>query len=150
MAKDSKTKVPKKIAGVKVPKAVRKSKAFDTLLGSPFGREVLAGALVAAAGAAASYLMKHRPSAGQVVGAGKATVEAGADAASATKDLTRAAAAALADLVTTASARFLPTAPAGPTSPVKAKGAKSKDRKVVAHPRSKRAMRDQRTSDIEA
>jgi hypothetical protein len=72
MAKARKAKVPKKVAGLRVPKSLRKSKTLDTLLGSALGREILAGALVAAAGAAASYLMKHRPTADQVADAGEA------------------------------------------------------------------------------
>ena len=55
-AKSSKkgTGMPKKVAGVKVPKAMRQSKSLGTLLNSGLGREILADALIAAAGAAAA------------------------------------------------------------------------------------------------
>jgi hypothetical protein len=60
MAKKAKSKkadaLPKSIAGVKVPKAVRKSSALGTLFNSELGREILADALLAAAGAAAAAL----------------------------------------------------------------------------------------------
>src|SRR5215211_6183971 len=54
--KDKKSGVPKKVAGVKVPKAVRQSKSLSTLLTSRLGREILADALIAAAGAVASVV----------------------------------------------------------------------------------------------
>ena len=85
MAKKTKAKLPKTIAGVKVPKAVRTSGLLDELLNSPLGREILAEAIVAAAGAVASVLMKKRPSADQVAQTGEAIVDTGAEAASATK-----------------------------------------------------------------
>ena len=46
-------KVPKKIAGVRVPKVFRKSSLLKGLLNTPAGRKLVAEALVAAAGAAA-------------------------------------------------------------------------------------------------
>ena len=88
-------KIPKKIGGVKVPKVLRKSKSVDTLLNNPLGRELLAGALVAGAGAAATALAKHRPSTGQIAEAGEAVVGTGAAAASATQDAVQGAAAAI-------------------------------------------------------
>jgi hypothetical protein len=60
----AKLKIPRKIGGVKIPKVLRKSKSVDTLLNSSVGRELLAGALVAGADAAASAL--HRPTARQL------------------------------------------------------------------------------------
>ena len=59
-SKDKKSGVPKKLAGVKVPKAVRESKSLSTLLTSNLGREILADALIAAAGAAAAALTRTR------------------------------------------------------------------------------------------
>jgi hypothetical protein len=52
--------VPKKIAGVPVPDAVRQSSAVKSLLGSPLGKKLLADAMLAAAGAAAAVLLKRR------------------------------------------------------------------------------------------
>ena len=79
MAKKSKAKLPKTIAGVTVPKAVRTSGLLDELLNSQLGREILAEALVAAAGAVASVLMKKRPSADEVAQAGGTIVDTGAE-----------------------------------------------------------------------
>lgn len=50
-SKGKKSKFPKKIAGIKVPKVLRKSGgSLAELLETPTGREVVAGALVAVAG----------------------------------------------------------------------------------------------------
>jgi hypothetical protein len=136
MAKARKGKVPKKVAGLRVPKSLRKSKTLDTLLGSALGREILAGALVAAAGAAASYLMKHRPTADQVADAGEAVADAGTQAAVISKDLTMAAAGALAELVTAAVDRFRPASPAPARKKrKKAAAARASDVVVLDKPR---------------
>jgi nucleoid DNA-binding protein len=108
MAKKSKAKLPKTVAGVKVPKAVRTSSLLDNLLNSPLGREILAEAIVAAAGAAASVLMKKRPSADQVTQAGEAIVDTGSEAASVTKDLAQTAVGAVTEVVADAAQRILP------------------------------------------
>ena len=60
MAKTEKAKLPKTVAGLKVPKALRKSGVLETLVGSHAGRQILADALVAAAAAAAAALVKDR------------------------------------------------------------------------------------------
>ena len=52
--------VPKKIAGFKVPKSVRKSSLLRNMLASRTGRQMLARALVAGAGAAAAVLTDER------------------------------------------------------------------------------------------
>ena len=85
MAKN-KVKVPKKVGRVKTPKALRKSGVVEGFLNNPLGRDILAGALVAAAGAAVSALARHRPSASQVAEAGSATLATGGRAAKATAD----------------------------------------------------------------
>ncbi|MDR9776891.1 hypothetical protein RJJ65_30405 [Rhizobium hidalgonense] len=54
-----KNSIPKKIAGYKVPKALRKSSLINGLLGSDIGRGILANALTAAAGAAAAVLVEE-------------------------------------------------------------------------------------------
>src|SRR3712207_7570542 len=81
MAKKAKSNkaeaLPKSVAGVKVPKAVRKSSTLATLFNSELGREILADALIAAAGAAAAVLTRTR----QARVAGHAVSEAGSDAA---------------------------------------------------------------------
>ena len=58
MAKADRTKLPKTIAGFKVPKAVRKSEFVEALAASPTGRRLLADALIAAASAASAALAK--------------------------------------------------------------------------------------------
>ena len=81
MAKKAKSNkaeaLPKSVAGVKVPKAMRKSSALGTLFNSELGREILADALIAAAGAAAAALTRTRPARA----AGAANADAGSDAA---------------------------------------------------------------------
>jgi hypothetical protein len=108
MAKKLKAKLPKTIAGVKVPKAVRTSSLLDELLNSQLGREILAEAVVAAAGATASVLMRKRPSANQVAEAGETIVDAGAEAASATKDLPQTAVGAVAEVIADTARHVLP------------------------------------------
>jgi hypothetical protein len=73
MAK-KKAPLPKKIAGVKVPKMVRKSRMLRAMLRNPMGRDLLANALVAGAGAAAAVLIEER---GTVTEEGKQTAKAG-------------------------------------------------------------------------
>jgi hypothetical protein len=108
MAK-GKAKVPRKVAGVKVPKAVRKSRLLDELLTSELGREILAEALVAAAGAVASTLIKKRPSAAQIAQAGHVVTDRGVEAASATKDLAQSAVGAVTEVVADAARHILPS-----------------------------------------
>jgi hypothetical protein len=55
-----KMKVPKRIAGFKVPKQVRKSELLHGLLASKAGREIAGRALVAGATAAAAVLVAER------------------------------------------------------------------------------------------
>jgi hypothetical protein len=99
-SKAKKSGVPKKVAGIKVPKAVRESKSLSTLFMSSLGREILADALIAAAGAAAAALTQTRPA----QKAGHAVVDAGAEAS----DSVQTAAGAVASVVTQAAKSFLP------------------------------------------
>jgi hypothetical protein len=98
------TGVPKKVAGVKVPKAVQKSGTLSTLFSSSLGREILADALIAAAGAAAAALTRTRPA----QQAGHAVAEAGSQAASATSDAVQTASTAVAGVISEAARNFLP------------------------------------------
>ncbi len=59
MAKKSNI-IPKKVAGLKVPKSLRNSKTLRSLLENPMGREIVANALPAGAGAAAAALIRNR------------------------------------------------------------------------------------------
>jgi len=65
MAK-SEVKVPKSLAGWKIPNSLRKSGVITQFLNNDLGRRILADVLVAAAGAAAAALVQHRPSEAQV------------------------------------------------------------------------------------
>jgi hypothetical protein len=56
----NKNRLPKRIAGVKVPKPLRKSKMLRAMMDNSAGREVLAHALTAGAAAAAAILIGHR------------------------------------------------------------------------------------------
>jgi hypothetical protein len=62
--------LPKRIAGFKVPKGLRKSRLLRSLLGSELGRQIVADALVAGAGAAATVLVREREEATGAVRAG--------------------------------------------------------------------------------
>jgi hypothetical protein len=105
----SKKVVSKTIAGMKIPKSVRKMPALGTLLTSELGREILADALIAAAGAAAAALTRTRP----VKEVGAAVAEAGSEAATATRDTVQTAAGAVADVVTEAARSILPASVLG-------------------------------------
>ena len=52
--------LPKRVAGIKVPKGLRRSRVLRSLLANPLGRKVMADALVAGAGAGAAVLMRER------------------------------------------------------------------------------------------
>ena len=108
-----KAKLPKTIAGVKVPKILRQSGSIDALLNSEIGRKVLADAIMAAATAAAAALVQNRPSGAQVVRAGEAVVDAGTEAASTTKDLVQGAVGVVAGAVTEAAQHVLPASLTG-------------------------------------
>ncbi len=103
--KKGKRKVPKNVAGVKVPKALRQG-FMASFLEDPRTREILADVLMAAAGAAAAALVKNRPSGQQVK-------EAGASAAGATRDVVQVAAERVTDSVAEAARRILPTSLTG-------------------------------------
>jgi len=93
-----------KSAGTKLAKTAKKSGLMD-LVNSSLGREILADALIAAAGAAAAALTRTRTA----KKAGTAVADAGSDAA----DLTQTAAGAVAGVVTEAARHFLPASLVG-------------------------------------
>jgi hypothetical protein len=126
MAK-SKTKIPKTVAGVKVPKALRKSGWLDPLLADPQTREILADVLIAAAGAFAAALVKKRPSPQQATATGEAADGAGAEAGSGARDLVQGAADAVAGVITDAAKAILPASLTRSEEP--AKGWKTRDLK---------------------
>jgi hypothetical protein len=94
MTKSDTLKLPKRIAGVKVPKVLRRPGTIVDFLNSPVGRLVLAEALIAAAAA----LKNYKPVA-ETMGEAANTVEkAGIEAASTAKDFVQSAAGGLADV----------------------------------------------------
>jgi hypothetical protein len=74
-------KIPKKIAGVKVPRALRKSKLIRSFLKDPDNRQMINSALVAAGGAIATALAEHRAGGKHVKQALHGAEELGSDAA---------------------------------------------------------------------
>jgi len=95
----AKNRIPKKIAGVKVPKALRKNSLIKSLLGSATGRRIVADALVAAASAAASVLMARSD---KVQKTGAAIADAGDDATKVAKRALKSAAGAITDSLSNA------------------------------------------------
>lgn len=96
----------KKSTGTKLAKKARKSGLMD-LINTDLGREILADALIAAAGAAAAALTKTRTA----KKAGAAAAKAGSHGA----DLTQTAAGAVAGVVTEAARHLLPASITGAT-----------------------------------
>jgi hypothetical protein len=96
----AKNRIPKKIAGVKIPRAIRKNTLMKGLLGNPVGRQIVADALIAAATAAAAALVASRP--GGVKKAGKAVANAGEDTLQVARGALKSAASAFTDSLTNA------------------------------------------------
>lgn len=65
--KRKKASLPKRLAGVKIPKKVRKGR-LGALLASPLGQELLAGSVAVAGGALAARKAKHSPEARRLAG----------------------------------------------------------------------------------
>lgn len=63
-----KNAIPKRVAGFKIPKPIRKSSFLRSMLASKTGRDILGKALVAGAAAAAAVLAEER---GDIASAGK-------------------------------------------------------------------------------
>jgi hypothetical protein len=140
-AKDKKS-APKKVAGVKVPKGMRKGgDSLASLVTSPLARELVADALIAIAGALAGN-RKARDAAAKAgskvakagAQAGSAAMDAGADAASGAKDMAQTATGAVAEVVTEAARRILPASLTGENDDDRVKGAGKKgDETRYAH-----------------
>jgi len=110
-AKSGSTAGSKSVAGVKIPKAFRKLGPIRDMLTSDLGREILADALVAAAGAAAMALTKAR---------GTSDVKTVAKAAA--QGVIHSAAGTVAGVVGEAARHFLPPGLLGDAQPVPAGG----------------------------
>ncbi len=111
-----------KSPGTKLAKSVKKS-GFMDLFNSELGREIVADALIAAAGAAAAALTRTRTA--------KKAGAAVADAGSQTADLTQTAAGAVAGVVTEAARHFLPASLVGDED--KGKGSSRQDGNKVKY-----------------
>jgi hypothetical protein len=111
MGKKAKAKkLPKTIAGVKIPKKLRRQGGgLMALLESPSGRAIAADALIAVAGALAG----NRTTRNAALDAGQGAVEAGAHAVGRTGDAARGVAEVATDLMAEAARHVLPTALGG-------------------------------------
>jgi hypothetical protein len=102
----AKIRIPKKIGAFQIPKTIRKSRALKALLASQHGRELLTGAVVAGAAAAASSLARSNGKGADVRGTGSKLV-------SGTKDAIGAAAETLAGALEEVAQRISPNEPHG-------------------------------------
>ncbi|NNM72216.1 hypothetical protein [Enterovirga aerilata] len=123
--------MPKKVAGLKVPKALRKSGVLETLVGSRAGREILADALVAAATAAAAALVKDR---GERHGTRDEDGRRRSRPHSIMSDATQAAAGAIAGFVTDAAQNLIAGSDPAESKP---KAAKAAPRRRQPKPKTK-------------
>lgn len=99
-------KVPKRLAGVKLPKALRKSGIVKSVLGSQLGREIAANALVAAASGVAAAIVAIKGD--DIVEAGETAAEKGKEGGKIVKDAVQSAASALDGAIGEASRAVLP------------------------------------------
>jgi hypothetical protein len=127
-----------KNSGSKIAKSVKKSGLMD-LIGSNLGREILADALIAAAGAAAAALTQTRTA----KKAGAAVADAGAQ----TADLTQTAAGTVAGVVTEAARHFLPPGLLGESSE---SGKPAGKVKAVRRPSKRKAPSKAKAADNDA
>lgn len=97
--------LPKKVAGFKVPKRVRKSRLLRSLIGSPLGRQIVADALTAGAAAAAAVLVRNREEVGEAAQGG---VRKGARAMGLVSEAVESAADAVMDVVADAARSMAP------------------------------------------
>jgi len=104
----AKNRIPKKIAGFKVPKAMRKSPVLKTLLGSTAGRRILGDALMAGATAAAAVLVQTNQD--EVAHAGKQAIKGGKKAGNVAARAVKDAAGAMVNVIGNAAQSVLPDA----------------------------------------
>jgi hypothetical protein len=104
MAKSN--RIPKKVAGMKVPKMVRKSPVLQALLASEAGRQVLGQALMAGAAAAAGVLAGTKSD--TVADASEKVVRGTKKGGSVARDALQSATGAMANVITDAARAVLP------------------------------------------
>jgi hypothetical protein len=95
----AKKKIPKKIAGFKIPKVLRKNSLLKSLVGTAGGRQLVAEALVAAAGAAAAALVASQSTEGHGKGGKSALVNGSEDGLEAVQRALKEGVAALTDVL---------------------------------------------------
>ena len=102
-----KNAIPKKVAGFKVPKSIRKSSFLKSMLASKTGRDILGKALLAAAVAAAAVLTEERE---DIAKAGKKGARKGARAVGIAGEALQSAANAAMDVVADQTRSIFPAA----------------------------------------
>jgi hypothetical protein len=107
MAKKTKV-LPKKVAGMKIPKQLRRSRLIGSLLHSRLGRQIVADALVAGAAAAGAVLVRERE---EIAAAGKSEMRKGRRVAALIGEAVESAADAVLGVVTDAARSALPEEP---------------------------------------
>jgi len=100
-----KNRIPKRIAGFRVPKLLRKSRLMKSLLSTPLGRQIVADALVAAAAAAAAVLVSTTSE--QASDATRKLASAGKDGAKRVKKAVKNAGSAMSEVITNAAREAL-------------------------------------------
>jgi len=93
----AKTRIPRKIVGYKVPKAIRKSPMLKVLLGSTAGRRILSDAVMAGAAAAAAILVQSNQN--DVARAGKQVAKGGKKAGNIATRAVKGAAGAMVNVI---------------------------------------------------
>jgi hypothetical protein len=102
----AKNRIPKKVAGFRIPKTIRKNAVLKALLASDTGRQVLGQALVAGATAAAAVLTATRSD--DIADAGKGAVKRGKKAGNVAARAVKDAAGAMFDVIGDAASSILP------------------------------------------
>jgi hypothetical protein len=102
----AKNRIPKKIAGFRIPKTLRKNAVLKALLASDTGRQILGQALVAGATAAAAVLTASRS--GEIADARKGAVKGGKKAGNIAARAVKDAAGAMVGVIRDAASAVLP------------------------------------------
>jgi hypothetical protein len=118
-----KNRIPKKVAGFKIPKMIRKSPVVSGLLASDTGRKVLADALMAGAAAAVAVLAADNK--GAIAEAGEDAAKGSVKAGGIVKDVVKGVSSAMAEVIGDAARAVIPGAAAKeePESPRPVKAA---------------------------
>lgn len=110
-----KNRIPKKVAGFKIPKVIRKSPVVSGLLASDTGRKILADALMAGAAAAVAVLANNNKDA--IADAGEDAAKGTARAGVIVKDVVKGVSSAMAEVIGDAARAVIPGASAAEDKP---------------------------------